>query len=60
VADHVVRSTQSPFMQGWYILDGVFSFHEMVYVLHRKNMNDVILKIDLKKAYDKVMWSFLQ
>jgi hypothetical protein len=50
VADHVVRSTQSPFMQGWYILDGVFSFHEMVYVLHRKNMNDVILKIDLKKS----------
>jgi hypothetical protein len=35
--------------------------HKLMYhELHRKKLNDVILKIDFKKAYDKVKWSFLQ
>jgi hypothetical protein len=60
VADHVVRFTQTAFMQGRDILDGVVTLHEIVYELHRKKLNRVILKIDFEKAYDKVKWSFLQ
>jgi hypothetical protein len=52
--------TQMTFMQGRYILDGVFIFHEMVHELHRKEMTDAILNIGFKKTYDKVKWSFLQ
>jgi hypothetical protein len=54
VADHVVRPTQTAFMQGRYILDGVVTLHETVHELHHKKMNGVILKIDFEKAYDKV------
>jgi hypothetical protein len=60
VADHVVRPSQTAFMQGRNILDGVVTLHETVHELHRKKLNGVILKIDFEKAYDKVKWSFLQ
>jgi hypothetical protein len=60
VADHVVRPSQTAFMQGRNILDGVVILHEAVYELHTKKSNGVILKLDFEKAYDKVKWSFLQ
>jgi hypothetical protein len=60
VADHVVRPTQTSFMQGRYILDGVVTLHETIHEMHRKKLNGVILKIEFEKAYDKVKWSFLQ
>ena len=59
VADHVVRPTQTAFMQGRNILDGVVILHETVHEMHRKKLNGVILKIDFEKAYDKVKWYFL-
>jgi hypothetical protein len=59
VADHVVRPTQTTFMQARNIIDGVVIFHETVHELHRKKLNGVIFKIDFEKAYDKVKWSFL-
>jgi hypothetical protein len=60
VADHVVWTSQTAFMQGRNILDRVATLHEMVHELHSKKLNGVILKIDFEKAYDKVKWSFLQ
>jgi hypothetical protein len=54
VADHVIRPSQTAFMQGRNILDGVVVLHETVHELHRKNLDGVILKIDFEKAYDKV------
>jgi hypothetical protein len=50
VADHVVRLTQTAFMHGRYILDGVVNFHEMIHKLHRKKLNGVVLKIDFEKV----------
>jgi mannosylglycoprotein endo-beta-mannosidase len=60
VADHVVRPSQTAFLQGRNILDGVVILHEAVHELHTKKLNGVILKLDFEKAYDKVKWSFLQ
>jgi hypothetical protein len=60
VADHVVRSSQTAFMQGRNILDGLAILHETVHELRSKMLNGVILKINFEKAYDKVKWSFLQ
>jgi hypothetical protein len=57
---NVVRPTQTTFMQGRNILDGVLTLHETVHELHRKQMNGIILKIDFEKTYDKVKLCFLQ
>jgi hypothetical protein len=54
VADHVVQSSQTAFMQGQNILDGVVVLHEAVHELHCKKLNGVILKLDFEKVYDKV------
>jgi hypothetical protein len=34
--------------------------HETIHEIHMKKMNGVILKLDFKKAYDKVNWNLLQ
>ena len=54
VTDHVISPTQSAFMAGRNILEGVVILHDMIHELHRKNLNRVIFKIDYEKAYDKV------
>jgi hypothetical protein len=60
VADHVVRPSQTTFMQGRNILDGVVVLHEAVHELHSKRVNGVILKLYFEKDYNNVKWSFLQ
>jgi hypothetical protein len=57
VADYVVQPSQTAFMQGQNILDGVVVLHEAVHELHSKKRGN-FKKIE--KAYDKVKWSCLQ
>jgi hypothetical protein len=56
----VVSPTQTAFMPSRNIMEGVVILHETIHELHTKESNGVIFKIDFKKAYDKVKWSFLQ
>jgi len=59
VADKVVRQSQTAFMTGRNILEGVVILHETIHELHRKKKSGVILKLDFEKAYDKVNWVFV-
>jgi len=59
VADHLISPTQTAFMRGRNILEGVFTLHETIHELHRKNQSAINFKIDFEKAYDKVKWDFL-
>ena len=58
VAQTVVSPTQTAFMPGRNIMEGVVILHETIHELHTKKRDGVILKIDFEKAYDKVKWSF--
>nr|AAO00696.1 retrotransposon protein, putative, unclassified [Oryza sativa Japonica Group]AAP54694.1 retrotransposon protein, putative, unclassified [Oryza sativa Japonica Group] len=60
VAQKVISPTQTAFIPGRNIMEGVVILHETIYELHRKNKSGVIFKIDFKKAFDKVKWSFVQ
>jgi hypothetical protein len=60
IAEIGVQSTQKNLYARRHILEGVVILHETIYGLHRKEMDGVLLKIDLKKAYDKVNCSFVQ
>ena len=59
VVDHIISHTQTTFMQGRNILEGIVILHETVMSCTGKNKVGVILKIDFEKAYDKVRWDFL-
>jgi hypothetical protein len=60
VARTVVSPTQTAFMPGRNIMEGVVILHETIHELHTKKSNGVIFKIDFEKTYDKAKWSFLQ
>ena len=60
VAQTVVSPTQTAFMPGRNIMEGVVILHETIHELHTKKSDRVIFKIDFEKAYDKVKWPFLQ
>jgi hypothetical protein len=60
ITDKVIRPTQTAFMPGRHILEGLVILHETIHELYRKKMDGVLLKIDFEKAYDKVKWYFLQ
>jgi hypothetical protein len=44
VAESVVQPTQTAFMPGRHILEGVVILHETIHELHRKNMDGILLK----------------
>ena len=60
VAQKIIRPSQTAFIPGRHILEGVVILHETIHEMHKKKKNGVILKLDFEKAYDKVKWLFLQ
>jgi hypothetical protein len=50
VANRIIRSSQTAFLPGRYILEGVVILHEAINHETRR----LILKLDFEKAYDKV------
>jgi hypothetical protein len=60
IAEKIIHPTQTAFMSGRHILEGVVILHETIHELHRKKLDGVLFKIDFEKAYDKVNLSFLQ
>ncbi|XP_060181944.1 uncharacterized protein LOC132611538 [Lycium barbarum] len=61
VVDSIVGPSQSAFIEGRSILDNVVVAHEIVKSYSYKNVSPrCLIKIDIRKAYDSVEWSFLQ
>ena len=59
VADKLILNSQSAFMKGRNIMNGIMALHEILHETKRRNEVGVILKLDFEKAYDKVNWDFL-
>jgi hypothetical protein len=55
IACRITKLFQSAFLPGRYILEGVVVLHETIHELKRKKQNGLILKLDFKKAYDKII-----
>jgi hypothetical protein len=54
IASKLISPSQTIFMSGRNIMEGVVMLHETIHEIHRKKMSGVILKLDFEKAYDKV------
>jgi hypothetical protein len=59
VIDKLVASTQSAFIKGRHLVDGVVVINEVVDLARRNGQSCLIFKVDFEKAYDSVEWSFL-
>jgi hypothetical protein len=54
IAARIISPCQLAFILGWFILDGVVMLHETLHELQRNKKDVVMLKLDFKKAYDKI------
>jgi hypothetical protein len=54
VAYKIIKPTQTAFLSGRNIMEGVVILRETIHELHSKKQDGVIFKIDFEKAYDKV------
>ncbi|GAU44567.1 hypothetical protein TSUD_367230 [Trifolium subterraneum] len=59
VVGGVVSQTQSAFIKGRQILDGILIANEIVDDAKRDKKELLMLKIDFEKAYDSVEWDYL-
>jgi hypothetical protein len=55
----LISEDQSAFLPGRYILDNVLCQHELVEWAKESHQDLVLLKLDFRKAYESVSWSFL-
>lgn len=60
IAHKLISPTQTAFINGRFILDGILVLHELLDDLHARGREVVVLKLDFEKAYDCVRWSFLR
>jgi hypothetical protein len=60
IATKLIYPSQTTFILGRNIMEGVIMLHETIHEIHRKKMSGVILKLDFEKLYDKVNWNFLR
>ena len=59
IADKLILVNQTAFMKGRDIMNGIMALHEIFHETKKNNEVGIVLKLDFKKAYDKVCWEFL-
>jgi hypothetical protein len=59
VMDGLVNPSQSAFLKGRLLVDGVMVINEIVDLARKIGKSCLIFKVDFEKAYDSVEWSFL-
>ena len=59
VVGKVFSKAQGAFVEGRQILDAVLIANEAIDSVLKNNENGILCKLDIKKAYDNVDWSFL-
>jgi hypothetical protein len=59
ISGKIVKKSQTAFIKGRFILDGVVCLHEILNDIHKNKSDGVLFKIDFEKAFDKIKWPFL-
>lgn len=59
VLESFISKSQSSFLLGRQILDGVAILNEVIDEAKKKKMNGIFFKVDFKKAYNSIDWGYL-
>lgn len=59
IINRIIDSSQAAFIKNRYILDNVFLSQEIIHHCQLTNTLGVVIKVDFKKAYDKINWQYL-
>ena len=59
VIGSVVSESQSAFIKGRQILDGIITANEIVDEVHRRKKELILFKVDFEKAYDSIDWGYI-
>ncbi|MCH80733.1 LINE-1 reverse transcriptase like, partial [Trifolium medium] len=60
VMNSLINSTQSAFINGRHLVDGVVVINEVLDVAKKMGKEVLVFKVDFEKAYDSVDWGFLE
>jgi hypothetical protein len=60
LADNIVSGSQTAFIKGKNILEGVIPLHKVLHELKQTKKQGVLFKIDFENAYDKVKCDFVR
>jgi hypothetical protein len=60
ILERNLSAEQLGFIKGRRIHDAIGAAHECIHSIKQKNLKALILKIDLKKAFDSIDWSYLR
>jgi hypothetical protein len=60
LANRTIDRSQTAFIKGRALHEGVLALHEIAHEIHRKKLGGLFLKLDFEKAYDRVNWEFLR
>jgi hypothetical protein len=55
-----LSSEQLGFLKGRRIQEAIGLAHETLHSIKKKNIKSLVLKLDLKKAYDSIDWEYLR
>lgn len=56
----LISVEQSGYVEGRQILDNILLVQEMIHTLQSRKIADMMMQLDLSKAYDKVNWNYLE
>ncbi|MCH79404.1 LINE-1 reverse transcriptase like [Trifolium medium] len=60
VMNSIIAPTQSAFLKGRNLVDGVLVINEVVDLAKKTGKECMVFKVDFEKAYDSVDWGFLE
>jgi hypothetical protein len=60
ILERSLSAEQLGFLKGRRIQDAIATAHECMHSIKQKNLKALIMKIDLKKAFDCIDWAFLR
>jgi hypothetical protein len=60
VMNSIISTSQSAFLKGRHLVDGVLVINDLVDYAKKANKECLIFKMDFEKAYDSVDWGFLE